>query len=222
MWEKIESFKILFNFQASVPNADKIIKISRTFKKRDKIASLTELQDLLNQLWSDSGIKKCFKSNELTLIDSAGYFLHRIDEITSEGYSPSNEDILRTRLVTSGISETRFINEDLHITMIDVGGQRIHRKKWLKCFEAIQAVIYVASLAEYDQVLVEDQHTNRTHESISLFGQLCDHKYLEQSNMILFLNKKDLFAVKLRTVPLANCFPDYDGPNRYVLMKDSK
>ena len=177
---------------------------------------MTELQDLLTQLWSDAGIKKCYK--RVKLIDSAGYFLNRIDEITSEDYFPSNEDILRTRLVTSGVSEIRFLINDLHITMIDVGGQRIHRKKWLRCFEStIQAVIFVASLAEYDQVLAEDGQTNRTHESINLFGQLCDHKYLEQSNMILFLNKKDLFAVKLRTMPLSQCFPDYDGPNRYVI-----
>ena len=175
---------------------------------------MTELQDLLTQLWSDAGIKKCYK--QVKLIDSAGYFLHRIDEITSEDYCPSNDDILQTRLVTTGISETRFVINDLHITMIDVGGQRIHRKKWLRCFESIQAVIFVASLAEYDQVLEEDGQTNRTHESINLFGQLCAHKYLEQSNMILFLNKKDLFTVKLRTIPLSTCFPDYDGPNRFV------
>ena len=98
--------------------------------------------------------------------------------------------------------------------MIDVGGQRIHRKKWLRCFDSIQAVIFVASLAEYDQVLDEDNKTNRTRESIYLFGQICEHHNLKDTNMILFLNKKDLFAAKLKTIPLNTCFPEYTGPNR--------
>ena len=66
-----------------------------------------------------------------------------------------------------------------------------------------------------DQVLAEDGVTNRMRESISLFGQMCEHPYLENTNMILFLNKKDLFALKLKTRPLSICFSDYKGPNRY-------
>ena len=91
--------------------------------------------------------------------------------------------------------------------MIDVGGQRSERKKWLRCFDSVQAVIFIASLAEYDQVLAEDGMTNRMRESIVLFGQMCEHTYLEKTNMILFLNKKDLFGTKLKTRPLTICFP---------------
>ena len=36
--------------------------------------------------------------------------------------------------------------------MMDVGGQRSERKKWLNCFEGIQAVIFVVAMSEYDQV----------------------------------------------------------------------
>jgi hypothetical protein len=40
----------------------------------------------------------------------------------------------------------------MRINMIDVGGQRSERKKWLNCFDGIQAVIYVVAMSEYDQV----------------------------------------------------------------------
>ena len=65
------------------------------------------------------------------------------------------------------------------------------------------------------QVLVEDGSTNRMMESINLFGQMCDHPCFTETNMILFLNKKDLFADKLKIRPLTVTFPDYTGPNRY-------
>ena len=64
-------------------------------------------------------------------------------------------------------------------------------------------------------MLAEDGLTNRMKESISLFGQMCIHPSLDNTNMILFLNKKDLFAEKLKTRPLVICFPGYQGPNRY-------
>lgn len=39
---------------------------------------------------------------------------------------------------------------------MDVGGQRSERKKWIHCFENVIALIYLASLSEYDQCLEED------------------------------------------------------------------
>ena len=50
--------------------------------------------------------------------------------------------------------------------MYDVGGQRNERKKWIHCFEDVTAVIFVAALSEYDQVLYEDTSTNRMVEAI--------------------------------------------------------
>ena len=79
-------------------------------------------------------------------------FFLQINEIMSECYQPSSDDIVLTRVMTTGISEIHFGIGDLFITMIDVGGQRSERKKWLRCFDSIQAVIFIASLAEYDQV----------------------------------------------------------------------
>ena len=40
--------------------------------------------------------------------------------------------------------------------MIDVGGQRSERKKWLHCFEGVSSIIFFVALSEYDLVLIED------------------------------------------------------------------
>lgn len=57
----------------------------------------------------------------------------------------------------------RFVGPSSKINKIlrvfDVGGQRSQRKKWIHCFDDAKAIIYVASLSEYDQVLEEDNLT---------------------------------------------------------------
>lgn len=39
--------------------------------------------------------------------------------------------------------------------MIDVGGQRSERRKWIHCFENIDPIIFLAAISEFDQVLFE-------------------------------------------------------------------
>lgn len=41
--------------------------------------------------------------------------------------------------------------------MFDVGGQRSERKKWIHCFEAVTAVLFLVAISGYDQCLVEDK-----------------------------------------------------------------
>jgi guanine nucleotide-binding protein G(s) subunit alpha len=60
-------------------------------------------------LWKDKGVQSAFeRSNEYQLIDCAQYFLDRVHIIKQPEYSPSEQDILRCRVLTSGIFETKF------------------------------------------------------------------------------------------------------------------
>ena len=112
---------------------------------------------------------------------------------------------------------------DLNFRVFDVGGQRSERKKWIHCFEDVTAIIFIVALSEYDQVkllsnflletkikiiqielisffskvLVEDETTNRMHESLRLFDSICNNKWFVNTSIILFLNKKDLFSEKI-------------------------
>jgi hypothetical protein len=51
-----------------------------------------------------------------------------------------------------------------HARFLDVGGQRNERRKWIHCFEGVTAVMFVAAISEYDQMLYEDEKENRVHE----------------------------------------------------------
>ena len=43
--------------------------------------------------------------------------------------------------------------------MLDVGGQRSERKKWIHCFQDVTALLFVVAISGYDQVLIEDRDT---------------------------------------------------------------
>ena len=44
-----------------------------------------------------------------------------------------------------------------------------------------------------------------------LFESICNSRYFIQTSMILFLNKKDLFAEKIKHKSIRLLFPDYNG-----------
>lgn len=65
--------------------------------------------------------------------------------------------MLQARLRTTGITETLFELGQMNFRMMDVGGQRSERKKWIHCFEGVQCLLFMVALSGYDQCLVEDQ-----------------------------------------------------------------
>lgn len=91
--------------------------------------------------------------------------------------------------------------------MVDVGGQRNERRKWIHCFEDVTAIIFVAALSEYDQVLEEDNKTNRMIESLKLFEDTINNDWFNRKPVILFLNKVDLFEKKLQHSSLGTSPP---------------
>ncbi|XP_037043630.1 G protein alpha i subunit isoform X1 [Bradysia coprophila] len=175
-----------------------------------------ELVMLMKKLWSDPGVQLCFsRSREYQLNDSAAYYLNTLDRISQPNYIPTQQDVLRTRVKTTGIVETHFSFKGLHFKMFDVGGQRSERKKWIHCFEGVTAIIFCVALSGYDLVLAEDEEMNRMIESMKLFDSICNSKWFVETSIILFLNKKDLFEEKINRSPLTICFPEYTGSNTY-------
>ena len=123
--------------------------------------------------------------------------------------------MLRARVRTSGIIETNFVLENFHFSIIDVGGQRSERRKWIHCFQDVTSVLYCVALSGYDQKLFEDETVNRMHESLQLFADIVNGEWFYNTAMILFLNKRDLFEKKIQRVSLTVCFDDYRGDNSY-------
>ncbi|KAJ2966906.1 hypothetical protein NUW54_g13669 [Trametes sanguinea] len=155
------------------------------------------------------------RSREFQLNDSAVYYFNAIDRMAAPNYMPTDQDILRSRVKTTGITETTFKVGELTYKLFDVGGQRSERKKWIHCFENVTALVFLVSLSEYDQMLYEDESVNRMQEALTLFDSICNSRWFVKTSIILFLNKIDLFAEKLPRSPLGDYFPDYTGGDDY-------
>lgn len=84
-------------------------------------------------------------------------FIEDIDRLWGEDYVPDDQDLLRSRLRTTGITETIFDLGQLTYRMFDVGGQRSERKKWIHCFENVNCLLFLVAISGYDQCLVEDK-----------------------------------------------------------------
>jgi GTPase SAR1 family protein len=183
----------------------------------DRESALTpEVSQLISQLWSDEGLKNCYLlRSRIQIPDSSQYFFENAERFAKPDYRPTKQDILRTRVRTTGILEALFKIEESTFKIVDVGGQRSERKKWINCFDAVTAILFVAAISEYDQTVYEDNTTNRVQEALHLFGDICGNEVFKETPIILFLNKKDLFQEKLKKAPLKDFFPEYKGEENF-------
>ncbi|XP_068093248.1 guanine nucleotide-binding protein G(olf) subunit alpha isoform X3 [Hyperolius riggenbachi] len=196
----------------------------------DYIKSIAPLSDFdytqeffenAQKLWDDDGVKACFeRSNEYQLIDCAQYFLERIDQVRQNDYTPTDQDLLRCRVLTSGIFETRFQVDKVNFHMFDVGGQRDERRKWIQCFNDVTAIIFVVASSSYNMVIREDNNTNRLREALDLFKSIWNNRWLRTISVILFLNKQDMLAEKVLAgkSKIEDYFPEFV---RYTVPDDA-
>jgi len=158
---------------------------------------------------------------EFWVLDAFSYYMKNIERMLAPDFIPSEDDSLMARVRTTGIvvseleSKVVKVNPDdpasIKFQIVDVGGQRNERKKWIHCFDDVKAVLFVASLAGYNQVMYEDNAMNRMTEDLLLFEEMTKKDTFANIPFFLFLNKKDLFEVMIRDKPITSVFPEYKG-----------
>lgn len=182
-------------------------------------------------LWNDPGVQKCFEMrNQFPLSDSAEYFFKNVQRFGIEGYIPTEADMVRIRVPTTGVNEYLLQLKKAKLSIVDVGGQDKERIKWINCFEGVKSIIFLTALNEYDMFRSkvnkfgmdeielfftdkdQENRVNRMQESLALFKVITSLELLSDSSFILFFNKTDLFNEKIARFPLKETFADYSGP----------
>ena len=172
-----------------------------------------ELAQCISRMWKDSGVQETYSKREFFhLMDSTDYYLDEIERIAENGYVPTEEDTIMTRVRTTGMVTSDIKDGPFTYQIVDVGGQRSERRKWIHYFDDVRSIIFLEGLSGYNQVLFEDTASNRMKESLALFEEIMKMKVFSKTLIFVFLNKKDLFEEMITRHPLNKCFPEYDGP----------
>jgi len=205
-------------FAQFAPQSQEAINVLRSVKDPKLTPSTAEA---CKTLWAEESIQELYEQRaQIGIEDSTKYFWDKIDAVMANGYVPDAEDILLVRYRTTGVIDQKFQIKKNIFHVFDVGGQKSERKKWIHCFEDVTAVIFVASLSCYDEVMFEDQEKNSMVDQLELFDKIVNEPTFEKTSVILFLNKKDLFAQRLaagRQITLCPSFGKYSGPSDDVV-----
>ncbi|KAI1788645.1 guanine nucleotide binding protein, alpha subunit, partial [Ganoderma leucocontextum] len=132
-------------------------------------------------------------------------------------FSPQEVESYRQLIfinLTRGLKCVIDSMKDMGMLVVDVGGQRSERRKWIHCFQDVTSVVFVVSLSGYDQCLIEDKYANQMIDAMTVWEAVCRAQCFERISIILFLNKNDVFERKVQTSHIKDFFPeslDYNG-----------
>jgi hypothetical protein len=111
--------------------------------------------------------------------------MERFASIEKADYVPVLDDVLRGYRPTTGIVERGVDFAGSPMRVVDLGGSRPERRKWLHSFSNTAVVAYCAALSEYDLTLAEDAKTNRLMESLNLFEEVCNARWFNDSAIVV-------------------------------------
>ncbi|KAF8807879.1 G-alpha-domain-containing protein [Phlegmacium glaucopus] len=188
----------------------------------DPVHVLNACGPTMSELWRDRQVRARLEEKRLRLEESSGFYLDEISRITAKKYFPTDADVLKARLKTIGVVEHTFSissgsNRGVEWRIYDVGGSRNQRHAWAPYFDDVNAIIFLAPISAFDQVLLEDPRVNRLEDSLFLWKSVVSNKLLANVDIVLFLNKCDLLQAKLEAgVRLNQHMISYgDRPNDY-------
>jgi len=131
-----------------------------------------EMANTIKSLWACKTIQETFaRRKEYWLLDSADYYFENVERFVEDDFVPTEEDQIMARVMTTGLVETEIPASPISLTVVDVGGQRTERRKWIHCFDNVSGIVFCANLAGYNSVLFEDRTQNRMAECFQVFNE---------------------------------------------------
>jgi Amt family ammonium transporter len=196
--------------------------------------SLKDAQDV-TALWKSSAMQEVWDNrNTFWLLSNGKFYLDnaiRFADKPGQEYVPTNRDMAKSRKKTTGVNVSSFYEKaskwgecfadsktnpgdvlQFKWDVVDVGGQRSERRKWMAYFDNVHAVFFVLNLNGYQEVLYEDENKLRIKESMELFRdtfQQAKGKGLKVDGVPVFVvfNKLEFFEDNWNVQNFITCFP---------------
>eukprot|EP01083_Nonionella_stella_P214564 773033_1 len=174
---------------------DELNECIETVKNHKDLTTLPEnVANAIQYIWQNSIVlKESMNSMKFThkiLAQNCLYFWNELDRIKQQDYIPNQLDFLHLNHHTTGIVQRWLTVNDKKFHIFDVGGQVSERRKWISCFDNVTALLFVCSLACYNQTMFEDRNKNCMQDSMEIFEDICDIKHLLNLILYYFLIKK--------------------------------
>jgi len=214
---------VRLNLELSPADKERLESIKMSVKL-DKVVA-----DDVVQLWNSPAMQESYAHrSKYWILDTAEWLMENVTRFAEDDFMPTKQDIVLSRRRTTGISEHTYIINDTAFTIIDVGGQRSERRKWVQFFADVHCIVFFVSAIGFCKVLFEDSNTYQMKEALELFastfrvpapssGSKIDNDWqdyvFETTPIHLVFNKMDLLDEALKTYQLSACFPSYKGSN---------
>ncbi|KUJ12758.1 G-alpha-domain-containing protein [Mollisia scopiformis] len=175
------------------------------------------VSEAIQCLWQDSGVRTALDRLDGRLrCENAAYFFEDARRFADTKYTPTKVDILRSHVLTTGLSEWRILLKDIPLTVIKDSGHRQEREEWIHVFDGVDIVIFAVDIANYDLVLVENDTTNRMADDLSLFNSMVNSRWFVDTKFVLVFTKMDKLEKKLRKSPIENYVTGFEGNGRNI------
>lgn len=145
-----------FGYQMS-PEHKHDVAVIEAFDSRQLLTP--DVVQAIDNLWTScAAIASTWdRRAEFWILEGCVYYFQHMHRFIEEDYSPTEEDIVAARKRTTGVVETSLKYGNVAWSVVDVGGQRSERRKWLNCFDNTKGILYVVNLAGFCSVLFEDR-----------------------------------------------------------------
>jgi GTPase SAR1 family protein len=175
-----------------------------------------EIIQQAKELWGDDVVKEIWEMRDslpnFTIVNF-DYILKNIERLSQNDAVVNNDDIVRCRQRTTGLSEIEFPYDKNYFQMFDVGGQKPERRKWYVIAQTHKptALLFFTSLVDFDVPLLVEQDKTRMDESLEVWDEILNREEFDNTTIVLLFNKNDLFEDKIERVDMKASFKKYKG-----------